>query len=125
MPITIPAVRAKASTRIPLAAAICLAILAIAVTASSNCLHWFIIPLFLCGLLCCIDALDLLAQKGRHLFDPVPLIGVFGVFYFYVAPLLHVGRDYWFINVNFAPADRPEDWRTWLGWMGTINLVSL
>ena len=93
--------------------------------ASPVFLHWFIVPLFGCGLLCCTDATQLLESRGRNLFDPVPLIGIFGLFFFYVGPLLHVWRDYWFINSRFAVTDRPDDWRTWLGWMGIINLIGL
>jgi hypothetical protein len=110
---------------VPIAVAICLGILAIALMVSSAFLHWFIIPLFACGLLCCLDAVHLLDNKGRDLFDPVPLLGLFGLYFFYVAPLLHVGLGYWFINRYFAPTDRPEDWRTWLGGMGIINFFGL
>jgi hypothetical protein len=72
-----------------------------------------------------MDGIQLLENRGRNLFDPVALLGVYGLYFFYVAPLLHVGLDYWFINARFAPTDRPEDWRTWLGWMGMINLLGL
>lgn len=117
--------KSGSAMRIASAVAICLAILIIALMTSPVFLHWFIIPLFACGLLCCLDGIQLLENRGRNLFDPVPLLGCFGLYFFYVAPLLHVGRDYWFINKYFAPTDLPEDWRTWLGWMGVINLFGL
>jgi hypothetical protein len=120
-----PTRRAGPALRFPVAAAVCLGILAIALLASSAFLHWFVIPLFACGVLCCLDGIQLFEGKGRNLFDPVPLLGAFGVYFFYVAPLLHVARDYWFISRSFAPTDRPDDWRTWLGWMGFINLLGL
>lgn len=107
------------------AAAICLGILAVAVVSSPECLHWFAIPVFACGVVCCTDALCLFSDNGRHLFRPIPLLGAFGVYFFFVAPLLHVVSDYWFTSAPWAPKDVPEDWRPWLGLMAMINLAGL
>jgi hypothetical protein len=117
--------RFQSASPLSVAAAICLSILVVALTASPAFFHWFLIPVFACGLLCCIDAVQVLQYDRRNVFDPVALLGAFGVFFFYIGPLLHVGRDYWFINPRFAPSDRPDDWRPWLGWMGILNFVGL
>lgn len=104
---------------------ICLAILIAALIAFPECRHWFVIPLFCCGVICCLDGLRLFEGNGRELFDPVPMLGAFGLYFFYIAPLLHVGLDYWFITSTFSPSGQPDDWRTWLGWMALINLGGL
>ncbi len=82
-------------------------------------LHWFLIPVAACGVLMGLDAVDWL--RGRlDLYSPVGILGLLGVYFFFLAPLLHVRWDYWLGQV-----DAPADWRPWLGWMGLINLASL
>jgi hypothetical protein len=88
-------------------------------------MHWFIVPVFACGVLCCFDGLLLFSNHGRNLFQPVPLLGAFGVYFFLVGPLLHTATDYWFTSDVWAPTEIPEDWRTWLGLMALINLLGL
>jgi hypothetical protein len=108
------------------ATAICTGIAAFALATSPECRHWFVIPAFACGLLCCIDGLKLFSDNGRNLFQPAALVGAFGTYFFFVGPLLHVGRDYWFTTTDYwAPKQSPEDWRTWLGLMAILNLVGL
>ena len=99
--------------------------MAIAIASSPACAHWFIVPLFACGVLCCSDGLLLFSQKRGSLFQPVPLLGAFGVYFFLIAPLLHVATNYWFTSEAWAPKDVPEDWRPWLGIMGVLNLIGL
>jgi hypothetical protein len=53
------------------------------------------------------------------------MLGAFGVYFFYIAPLLHVARDFWFVSATFFPSDRPNDWRPWLGAMGCLNFCGL
>jgi hypothetical protein len=67
----------------------------------------------------------LFSGDGRNLFQPVPLLGAFGFYFFFIAPIMHVAVDYWFTSEPWAPQDAPEDWRTWLGLMATINVVGL
>lgn len=109
-----------------IAVLICIGLLiAIVPFRAAELFHWFVIPVFSCGVLCCRDALLLFdGQKGRA-FSPVPMLGLYGIFFFYIGPLLHVTNDYWFVSKFFAPSDYPEDWRPWLGWMGIVNLVGL
>jgi hypothetical protein len=82
-------------------------------------MHWFVIPVTLCGVLIGVDAVGWI--RGRFaVFDPIGCIGLFGFHFFYLAPLLHVVLDYWMSRVV-----APNDWRDWLGWMGLINVAGL
>jgi hypothetical protein len=86
--------------------------------SSSRFQHWFLIPVSLCGILIGIDAVEWL--RGRvDLYDPAGIVGLLGVHYFFVAPLLHVGWDTW---MDLSP---PPDWRDWLGYMGILNAAGL
>jgi hypothetical protein len=81
--------------------------------------HWFLIPIGFCGALVGRDAIEWF--RGRlALYDPVGLLGVFGVHFFFLAPLLHVKWDFWMSEVS-----SPPDWRDWLGYMGILNGVGL
>jgi hypothetical protein len=82
-------------------------------------LHWFILPLLACGTLIGADAVDW--YRGRfRLLDPAGLLGLLGLHFFFLAPLLHVHWDQWMGYV--IP---PPDWRPWLGGMALINCVGL
>jgi hypothetical protein len=113
------------SSRTLAAAVICLTIATIAMATAPACMHWFIVPVFLCGVVCCSDGLLLFSRKCRNFFEPVPILGAFGVYFFFIAPIMHVATDYWFTSEPWAPKEIPEDWRTWLGLMAAINLVGL
>lgn len=81
--------------------------------------HWFIIPVLLCGVLIGIDAVDWF--RGRlDYFDPAGIIGLIGVHFFFLAPLLHVTWDSWMRYI-----DPPPDWRDWLGGMAVVNAAGL
>ncbi|NLF00223.1 MAG: hypothetical protein GX601_04515, partial [Anaerolineales bacterium] len=81
--------------------------------------HWFIIPVAACGTLIGADAVDWF--RGRlDLFDPVGIIGLLGVHFFLLAPLLHVAWDRWMGYIS-----PPPDWRPWLGYMAMLNLGGL
>jgi hypothetical protein len=82
-------------------------------------LHWFIVPITICGILIGIDAVDWL--RGRlDLMDPVGIVGLIGFHFFFLAPLLHVYFDSWMLYVT-----PPSEWRDWLGYMGILNVVGL
>lgn len=81
--------------------------------------HWFVLPVYLCGCLIGIDAVAWF-RGHRPLFDPVAVLGVIGVHFFFLAPLLHVAWDYWMPYV--VP---PYDWRPWLGYMACLNFAGL
>lgn len=102
-----------------LATLLALAIVAGFVAMSEACQHWFVIPVFVCGALIGSDALDWL--RGRlDVFDPIGLVGLLGFHFFFLAPLLHVARDYWMPET--VP---PPDWRDWLGSMANLNALGL
>ncbi|BAY07120.1 hypothetical protein [Calothrix sp. NIES-2098] len=83
-------------------------------------LHWFLIPVTLCGILICIDAVEWF--RGRlDIFSPVGVMGLLGLHFFFLAPLLHVSYDYW-LGGDLTP---PPDWRPWVGGMATLNLLGI
>jgi len=85
--------------------------------------HWFVIPTLFCGVLIGSDAVDWL--RGRvDLFDPAGIVGVLGVHFFLLAPLLHVCWDSW-LSDQLPYVDPPPDWRDWLGYMGILNAAGL
>jgi hypothetical protein len=109
-----------ADTRsIELSVLFCLLTLTGFLLASEKVAHWFVIPVFVCGVIIGVDAFDWF--RGRvEIFDPAGIIGLLGVHFFFLAPLLHVVWDVWMPYV--VP---PRDWRDWLGGMAIINAVGL
>lgn len=84
--------------------------------------HWYLIPVTLCGVLVTTDAIDWIRRK-YDLYDPVGLIGVFSVHFFYLAPILHVQ---WGLFLDYTmDVTPPPDWRDWLGFMAVLNLAGL
>ena len=72
----------------------CVLTLAGFLLASEKVEHWFVIPVLLCGVIIGIDAIDWF--RGRvGMFDPAGIIGLLGVYFFFLAPLLHVVWDVW------------------------------
>ena len=63
---------------------------------------------------------DVYVSVDLDVFDPIGILGLFGVQLFLLAPLLHVSWDYWLDEV--IP---PRDWRPWLGGMAALNFVGL
>jgi hypothetical protein len=89
------------------------------ILAEARCIHWFIIPIVLCGTLIGTDAVAW--ARGRlDPLDPVGIIGLFGYYFFFLAPLLHVLWNFW---VRYVPT--PPDGREWLGRMAIWNLFGL
>jgi len=87
--------------------------------SSDSLQHWFLIPVSICGVLMTTDALAWV--RGRlDLYDPVGIVGLLGVHFFFFAPLLHVQWDYYMTDVA-----GPPDWRDWLGYMAILNAVGL
>lgn len=87
--------------------------------SSDEFLHWFVLPVWACGVIVGTDAADWM--RGRiSLFDPVGIIGVIGLHFFFLSPLMHVGWEY-FMD---APT-LPFDWRAALGGMAIFNFVGL
>jgi hypothetical protein len=87
--------------------------------SSSQFLHWFLLPVTLCGVLIGIDVVNWL--RGRlDTFDPVGILGLLGFYFFFLAPLLHLSMNYWLDYVSY-----PHDWRDWLGGMAGLNALGL
>ncbi len=86
---------------------------------SAQCFHWFILPVGLCGILISMDAIDWVRAR-LDIFDPIGVIGVLGVHFFFIAPLLHVYQDSWMKYIT-----PPPDWRPWLGYMAILNCIGL
>jgi hypothetical protein len=81
--------------------------------------HWFVIPVFVCGLLIGPDALRWL--RGEYdLFDPKGLVGALGWHLFFLAPLLFIRWD-----VEMLYVDNPPDWRPWVGYLSILNVAAL
>lgn len=84
-----------------------------------RCRHWFVVPVLLCGTVIGADAVAWV-RRQCSLFDPAGLLGLLGVHFFFLAPLLHVTWDVWMPYV--VP---PKDWRGWLGAMALLNFIGI
>ncbi len=88
-------------------------------TIAPNTIHWFIIPVAICGLLIIPDMLKWF--KGSYdTFDPKGLFGLLGFYLFFLSPLLWVAT-----NAQMLYVPNPPDWRPWLGGMAAINVFGL
>src|ERR1700749_2793518 len=83
-------------------------------------LHWFLIPLTLCGCLIGTDMVKWISNR-LDLYDATGLIALLGYHFFFIAPLLMVSWDY---RMKYLP-DQPQDYRDWLGAMAIVNLAGL
>jgi len=102
-----------------LSASLCALTVGIFLLLSGRIAHWFLLPILICGTVIGCDAIDWM--RGRlKLFSPAGIIGVLGLHFFFLAPLLHVAWDFWMGSV-----EPPRDWRDWLGWMAVINAIGL
>jgi hypothetical protein len=81
--------------------------------------HWFVLPVAACGTLVAPDAVDW-ARRRLDTFDLQAVIGVVGLHFFFLTPLLHVTLDSW--PRYLVP---PADWRHALGQMALLNLLGL
>jgi hypothetical protein len=98
---------------------VCTLVVLLFMASSEEFLHWFILPVWLCGVMVSIDAYDW-ARGRTSLFDPVGVIGAVGLHFFFLSPLLHVAWNYYMS----APMP-PLDWRTSLGGMAALNAIGL
>ncbi len=121
-----PLTRERASQPLPstlvdgiIASYLCTLIVVAFVLSSDAFLHWFVLPLFVCGVLIATDCVRWL--RGRvDILDPLGIVSLLAFHFFFLAPLLHVHWDAWMGRV--IP---PEDWRVWLGGMAILNAVGL
>jgi hypothetical protein len=90
------------------------------IACDSDILHWFLLPLTLCGCLIGVDMIRWLSNQ-IDLYDVTGLIALLGYHFFFVAPLLMVTLQYRMAYL----ADQPSDYRDWLGAMAVLNLAGL
>ena len=95
-------------------------VILLALASSSEMLHWFLIPLFGCGVLLGIDVVDWCRGKV-DLFDAKGMVGLLGFHFVVLAPILMI---FWHYRMHYLP-EQPEDYRDWLGWMATLNFAGL
>ena len=96
-----------------------LLIVAVFFALSSEFFHWFLLPVYACGVLIFSE---FFRWNSRQLmvFHPAGLISIVGVFFFFMNPLLHV---YWGSWMKYVMP--PPDWRPWLGGMAILNALGL
>ncbi|GAB3141673.1 hypothetical protein GCM10027290_14800 [Micromonospora sonneratiae] len=85
----------------------------------SRLIHWFLIPVTICGVLITVDAVEWLRRR-TDIFDPKSMLGLLGVHFFYTAPILNVMLDAWPRYLATS-----SDWRRALGIMALLNVVGL
>ena len=102
-----------------LAGAVCLAAVFVSAFFSRDVLHWCIVPILCCGVIIGSDAARWL--RGKYdIFDLKGLLGVYGVHFFFFAPLLQIT-----IGAEMPYVKNPADWRPWLGEMAALNVAGL
>lgn len=82
-------------------------------------LHWFVIPVFISGVMIGVDCFAWIRNR-LDLFDPIGWVGAYGYYFFFVAPLLTVLWRY-----HTAELGEPPNWRDWIGWMAVLNCGGL
>ncbi|MFH1417951.1 MAG: hypothetical protein ABII12_06670 [Planctomycetota bacterium] len=85
--------------------------------ASPTILHWSLLPIYTCGVLIGTDAVAFV-RRQVDTFDPKGLVGLFGVHFFFLAPLL-------LINSNLGLIGQVSDARPWLGCLACLNAAGL
>ena len=84
-------------------------------------IHWFLIPLIVCGTISGVDVIRWI--RGRlDLFDPKAVISFLAFYGCFATPMLHVVWDRFGVNNDLLLGG---DWRQWLGAMATLNAASL
>jgi hypothetical protein len=84
-------------------------------------IHWFIIPVMVCGIVTGVDVVRWL--RGRlDLFDPKTIVACLAFYLFFVSPLLHVAWDSFGAGYDLILFG---DWRPWLAAMGLLNAIAL
>ena len=100
--------------------AVCFSTILIFLFLDHSMLHWFLLPLFLCGMLIGVDAVRWLRGK-LDTFDSKGIIGIIGFHFFFVSSLLIV---YWNVGSGRIRG-LITDWRPWLGYLAVLNAVGL
>jgi len=82
-------------------------------------MHWFIVPLYLCGVIVGFDAIRWIRGK-MDTYDPKGIIGLIGMHFFVSAPLLVA-----FYNADKVGQVYVSDWRPWLGKIAIYSFIGL
>ena len=89
------------------------------VSLRNDMVDWYLFPVFLCGALIGPDMFAWL--RGQvDTFDPLGILGAYGYFFFFLAPLLTVMWNY-----HTRELPEPPDWLSWIGWMSVLNVFGL
>ena len=87
------------------------------VSLRNDMVDWYLFPVFLCGALIGPDMFAWL--RGQvDTFDPLGILGAYGYFFFFLAPLLTVMWNY-----HTRELPEPPDWLSWIGWASTILMA--
>ncbi|MHC4790744.1 MAG: hypothetical protein ACYS8Y_04800 [Planctomycetota bacterium] len=106
-------------TDVMISAIVCLLFIMFLVFFNPILLHWSLIPIFACGVIIGTDAVGWFRSRW-DIFDPKGIIGVLGLHFFFIAPMLYI---VWELNVAYVI--NPPDWRPWYGLMACLNIVGL
>lgn len=106
-------------TDIVISAIVCLLFIMFLGAANPILFHWFLIPLYACGVIIGTDAVGWFRSRWDVL-DPKGIIGLLGLHFFFMSPMLY---NFWKIDVPFV--NNPPDWRPWYGLMACLNVVGL
>lgn len=104
-----------------LAALFCFIVTLIMLFISTKVLHWCLLPLMFCGVLIGSDAVAW-ARRKLDVFDPKALIGILGIHFFFISPMITVSLG---LSLPDYIHIQPEDLRPWIGLMGCINFVGI
>jgi hypothetical protein len=105
-----------------LALALCVsgaAIIAFCIANPEAALHWFIIPVFVSGVLIGPECFAWVRNRV-DLFDAGGLVAAYGYYFFFVAPLLTVHLGY-----HSSELSTVSNWRDWIGLMAVLNCLGL
>jgi len=114
-----PEQSASRLTDVIISAVVCLLFVMFMGAAKPILLHWFLIPLFACGVIIGADAVGWFRSRWDVL-DPKGIIGLLGFYFFFISPMLFI-----FWEVDVAYVINPLDWRPWYGLTAFMNLIGL
>lgn len=81
--------------------------------------HWFVVPVYMCGVVISIDAVRWVRGK-MDTFDPRGLVGMFGCNFFVLSPILTA-----YYKSNSIGHVTMDDVRLWLGLMAFLNFIGI
>ncbi|WP_373893846.1 hypothetical protein [Virgibacillus sp. CBA3643] len=83
-------------------------------------LHWYLIPLFITLIILCFDAVSVF-NKGKDLFRPKPILALFGINFFVIAPIIYINDD----SLKINTIHHISNWELWIGMIAIINLLGI